>query len=37
MDDDIRNVAADDLRATTAMLGRYRSSGIEWAISRITP
>ena len=29
MDDDIRNVAADDLRATTAMLGRYRSAGMR--------
>lgn len=31
MDDDIRNVAADDLRATTAMLGRYRSVGMRVA------
>jgi hypothetical protein len=29
MDDDIRNVAGDDLRATTAMLGRYRSAGMR--------
>jgi hypothetical protein len=29
MDDDIRDVAADDLRATTAMLGRYRSAGMR--------
>lgn len=29
MDDDIRDVAADDLRATTAMLGRYRSVGMR--------
>jgi len=29
MDDDIRKVAADDLRATTAMLGRYRSVGMR--------
>ena len=28
MDDDIRNVAPDDLRATTAMLGRYQSAGM---------
>jgi glycosyltransferase involved in cell wall biosynthesis len=29
MDDDIRNVTPDDLRATTAMLGRYRSAGMR--------
>ena len=29
MDDDIRNVAGDDLRVTTAMLGRYRSAGMR--------
>jgi hypothetical protein len=29
MDDDIRNVATDDLRATTAMLSRYRSAGMR--------
>jgi hypothetical protein len=31
MDDDIWNVAADDLRATTAMLARYRSAGMRVA------
>jgi hypothetical protein len=31
MDDDIRKVAAYDLRATTAMLGRYRSVGMRVA------
>jgi hypothetical protein len=29
MDDDIRDVTADDLRATTAMLGRYHSAGMR--------
>jgi hypothetical protein len=29
MDDDIRDVAADDLRSTVAMLGRYQSAGMR--------